>query len=151
MYFVCHVIPQNHSVEMPCIFICESSLQLVPPMKSLVTLGILIVRGKILHQKRESYKYELPLKNWADWTTTRREKDITTSKMYILARSAPKLKKHIFPLMTTLYDFALKIETSWAKKGVKSSLETWNVNDVIVYIWYIYSEIKNMKYEKEQF
>ena len=46
--------------------------------------------------------------------------------MYILARSAPKFKKKdIFPLMTTLYDFALKIETSWAKKHVKSSLETW--------------------------
>ena len=51
--------------------------------------------------------------------------------------------------MTTLYDFALKIETSWAKNGVNSSLETWNVNDVIVYIWYIYSQIKNMKYERE--
>ena len=38
--------------------------------------------------------------------------------------------------MTTFYDFALKIETSWAKKDVKPSLETWNINDVIVYeIW----------------
>ena len=65
--------------------------------------------------------------------------------MYIVARSAPKLNKHIFPLMTTIYDFALKIETSWATKDVKSSLETWNVSDVIVYVWYIYSQIKNLK------
>ena len=66
--------------------------------------------------------------------------------MYILARSAPKFKKKdIFPLMTTLYDFALKIETSWAKKHVKSSSETWNINDVIVYVWYIYSQIKKLK------
>ena len=53
--------------------------------------------------------------------------------------------------MTTFYDFALKIETSWAKKGVKPSLETWSVNDVIVCV-YIYSQIKkikNMKYKKE--
>ena len=37
--------------------------------------------------------------------------------------------------MTTFYDFALKIETSWAKTDVKSSLETWNVNYVIVCVW----------------
>ena len=47
--------------------------------------------------------------------------------------------------MTTIYDFALKIETSWAKKDVKPSLETWNVSDVIVYVWYIYSQIKKWK------
>ena len=45
------------------------------------------------HQIRESYKYALPLKDWDDWTTTGREKNVTTSKMYILARSAPKLKR----------------------------------------------------------
>ena len=53
--------------------------------------------------------------------------------------------------MTTLYDFALRIETSWAKKSINPSLETWNVNDVIVCV-YIYSQIKkikNMKYKKE--
>ena len=44
--------------------------------------------------------------------------------------------------MTTSYDFALKIETSWAKTDVKPSLETWNVNDIIVYVWYIYFQIK---------
>ena len=52
--------------------------------------------------------------------------------MYILGRSAQKLKKHIFAFMTTFYDFALKIETSWAKMDVKPSLKTWDVNDVIV-------------------
>ena len=91
------------------------------------------------------------MKNWVDWTTTRREKIVTTSKMYILGISAQKLK-NIFPLMTTFFDFALKIETSWAKKDVKPSLETWNANDVIVYVWYIYSQIKkikNMKGKKE--
>ena len=54
--------------------------------------------------------------------------------------------------MTILYDFAFKIETSWAKKDVKPSLETWNANGVIVYVWYIYSQIKkikNMKCKKE--
>ena len=36
--------------------------------------------------------------------------------------------------MTTFYNFALKIETSWAKKVVKAILENWNAtNDDIVY------------------
>ena len=38
--------------------------------------------------------------------------------------------------MTNFYNFTLKIETSWAKKVVKSILETWYVN-VIVYLWFI--------------
>ena len=44
--------------------------------------------------------------------------------------------------MTTFYDFALKIETSWDKKVVKPSLETWNTNDAVLYISFIYSQIK---------
>ena len=55
--------------------------------------------------------------------------------------------------MTTFYNFTLKIETSWAKKAVKSILETWNVNDVIVYVWFIYFQTKkknkNMQCKKE--
>ena len=31
-------------------------------------------------------------------------------------------------------NFALEIETCWAKKVVKSILETWNANDGIVYV-----------------
>ena len=38
--------------------------------------------------------------------------------------------------MTTFYNFTRKVETSWAKKVVKSILETWNVN-VVVYVWFI--------------
>ena len=63
----------------------------------------------------------------------------------------PKNWKTFFPLMNTFYNFALKRETSWAKKVVKSILETWNAT-VIVYVWIIYSRIKaikNMKYKKE--
>ena len=53
------------------------------------------------------------MKNWVDGITTRREKNAITSKMYILRRSAQ------VPLMITLYNFALKVETSWAKKVIK--------------------------------
>ena len=55
--------------------------------------------------------------------------------------------------MTNCYDFTLKIETSWAKKVVKFILETWNVNDVIVYVCFIYFQTKkknkNMQCKKE--
>ena len=63
MYFTCHVTPKTHSLEMSCIFMGGSSSQHVATLKSLVTKGILIVRGKMLHQKRGSYRYVLPLKN----------------------------------------------------------------------------------------
>ena len=56
--------------------------------------------------------------------------------------------------MTIFYNFALEIETGWAKKIVKHILETWNAaNDVIVYVWFIHSLIKkkfkNMRWKKE--
>ena len=144
MYFIGHVTPQNQSVEMSCLFLCESTSQHVTTLKSLVTIGILIVEGKMLHQKRGTYKYVVPLKNWVDWRTTRQEKYITSSKMHILGRSTQILKTTFFTLMTTFYDFALKIKTSWAKKDVKSNLETWNVDDVVC-VWYLYSQIKKKK------
>ena len=63
MYFTCHVTPQNHSVEMSCIFVGDSSSQHATTLKSLATIGILIEEEKMLHQKRGSYEYVLPLKN----------------------------------------------------------------------------------------
>ena len=53
----------------------------------------------MLHQKYESYKYVLALKNWVDLITTRQEKNFTTSKMYILRRIAQKLKSIFFLLL----------------------------------------------------
>ena len=44
--------------------------------------------------------------------------------------------------MTTFYNFALEIETSWARQVAKASLETWNTNDVILYAWFIHSRKK---------
>ena len=81
--FVCtlNILPKASSLpsllaidEMSCIFIGDSSSQHVITRNILVTIGILIKRGKMLHQKRGSNKYVLPLENWVDWTTTRPEK-----------------------------------------------------------------------------
>ena len=47
--------------------------------------------------------------------------------------------------MTTFYNLALKIETSWAKKVIKPILETWNTSDVVVHVWFINSRIKKFK------
>ena len=44
--------------------------------------------------------------------------------------------------MTTFYNFSLKIETSCAKNVLKPILETWNVNDFIVYVGFVYFRIK---------
>ena len=41
--------------------------------------------------------------------------------------------------MTTFYHFTLKTEVSWTKMVIKPVLKTWNANDVIVYVWFIYS------------
>ena len=49
--------------------------------------------------------------------------------------------------MTTFYNVAVKIESSWPKKVVKPILETWNAaSDVIVYVWFIHSLIKFFKH-----
>ena len=73
IYFICHVTEQDHSVEMSCVFMGESSLPHVTTLKSLVTIGILIVKRKNASSKT-SYKNVLTLKNWVDWITTRQEK-----------------------------------------------------------------------------
>ena len=57
MFFViCHVTPQDQSVEMSCIFMDERSSQHVTTLKNLATIGILIV-------KRKNASYVVPLKN----------------------------------------------------------------------------------------
>ena len=100
----------------------------------------------MLYEKHESYKYVLPLKIWVDWLTTRQEKKYHNLKNVHFEKKCPKIKKKkISPLTTTFYNFTLKTETSWAKKVVKSILETWNANDVIVYVWFIYFWIKEIK------
>ena len=96
--------------SMSCIYMRENSLQHVTTLKNLVIIGILIVKRKVLHQKYESYKYALPLKNWVDWINTRQQKNVTNSKMYILRRSAQNLKKHIFLLITTFYNFSINFK-----------------------------------------
>ena len=56
----------------------------------------------MLHQKHESYRYILPLKDLFSWiSTTLTRKNVATLKMYIF-----------FYFMTTFHNFALKIETS---------------------------------------
>ena len=81
---------------------------------------LIFIKSLMLHQKHESYKYVLPLKNWVDWITTRQVKNVTTSKMYILRRSAQKLKKHIFSLFSSLPYITLLLR--WKPVELKRSL-----------------------------
>ena len=118
MYFICHVTQQDHSVEMSCVFMGESSSLHVTTLKSLVTIGILIVKRKNASSKT-SYKYVMTLKNWVDWIITRWEKNVRNTKMADFLKTSPEIKKCIFPLMTTFYNFTPKMRTSRAKKVLK--------------------------------
>ena len=90
IYFSCHVTQQDYSFEMSCAFVGETSLQHFTTLKSLVTTGILIVKRKSAPSKT-SYKYVLTLKNWVDWITTRREKNVTKKVLY-LGKKCPEIK-----------------------------------------------------------
>ena len=96
--FICHVTPQDYSVEMSCIYMGETSLQHVITLKSLVIIGILIVKKKKCFIKSTNLKNMCATtENLSYWITTRQEKNVTISKMYILRKSSRKLKKIFFP------------------------------------------------------
>ena len=46
MSHICHLSPQGHFIKVPCVFMGESSAQYVTTLKSLVIIGILIVKRK---------------------------------------------------------------------------------------------------------
>ena len=79
------------------------------------------------------------------WLDNHQERKKCCNLKNVHFEKCPNIKKHNFALMSTFYNFNLKIEISWTKKVVKSILETWNVNDVIVYVWFIYFRIKKKK------
>ena len=130
MYFIYQETPQSQSIEMSCISMCESSLQHVTTLKSLVNIDILIVKRKNASSNTSILCTYCHWKNRVHWINTRWKK------------MSQSQKKYFFFLMTTSYNFALEIETSWARKIAKASLATWNTNDVVVYTWFIHSRIK---------
>ena len=76
--------------------------------------------------------------------------------MRILRSSTQNLKNkfNVGNFSSTFYNFTLKIETIWAKKVAKPISETWNPNEVIVCLVYLFSDKKNSKNtqgKKEQF
>ena len=74
---------------MPYIFMGESSSQYVTTLKSLVNIGILIVKMKNVSSKHVSYEY---LDNHSVREKCRNLKNVHFEKKY------PKIKKPIFPL-----------------------------------------------------
>ena len=82
----------------------------------------------MLHQKHESYRYILPLKDLFSWiSTTLARKNVATLKMYIF-----------FYFMTTFHNLALKIETSW-ERVIKPFFETRNAKMIFVCLFMVYS------------
>ena len=81
IYLMCPLTQQDHSVEMSCVFMGESSSPHVTTLKSFVIMGILIVKRKNASSKT-FYNYVLTLKHLVDWVTTRREKKYYNHIMY---------------------------------------------------------------------
>ena len=83
-------------------------------------------------------------KNQVDWLSTRGEKMLQPQNVYTFWKKDPEVKKNIWFLhfMTIFQNFALKIETGWAKKVVQPFFETRNVNYVCMNVLFINSRIK---------
>ena len=145
MYIICHVTSQDYSIEISCIYMGESSLQHLTTMKSLVIRDILIVKKKNASSKTRILYICTATEESSRLDNHQARKKFNNLKNVQLEKKCSKIKKHIFPLMTSFYNFTLKIETGWAKKFIKFILETWNVNDVIVYLWFRYLRIKKIK------
>ena len=95
MYFIYHVTQQDCSFEIPYVFMAESSSLRITTLKSLMTIGILIVKMKNSSSKT-SYKYVLTLKNWVDWITTRREKNVGNTKTVHFEKKCPEIKIYLY-------------------------------------------------------
>ena len=83
----------------------------------------------MLHQKHESYRYVLPLKNWNDFISTKRE-NLKTSNFSIWVKKSKLRNILVLHIMTTLHNFALKMKTNWAEIVAKPIPETMNTNVV---------------------
>ena len=99
LYFICHVTPTKplhwdvmHIYGWEFLAVCYN------PDKFGGNRHFDSSEEKCFIKNVKSYKCVLSLKNWVDWITTRQEKNVTTSKMYILRKSAQKFKNIFFPL-----------------------------------------------------
>ena len=64
-------------------------------LKETATVVIPIVsKREMLHEKHESYRYILSLKNLVDWISTRQKKNVNIKNAHFEKRG-PKVKKHI--------------------------------------------------------
>ena len=82
----------------------------------------------MLHQKHESYSYVLPLRNWVDWISTRRDK-VSSPQRFTFWETQKLTNIAISYFTTTFHNFALRVETGWATRMVETILKTRNVND----------------------
>ena len=93
----------------------------------------------MLHLKHKSYKYALPLKNQVDCITTRLEKSVTTSKIYILRRSAKKLKNTFFS-----YDY-LSLLLRQKPVELKTPLWKLEISMMLLFMFGLFFWIKKIK------
>ena len=95
--------------------------------------------NKNINLKDTYYHWKIDL---IGWMSTRPEKNVTTTKMYILRKKPRKLKNMLFlNFTTTFHNFALKTETSLAERMVKPVSKYRTVKNSI-HVWFIHSGIK---------
>ena len=109
---------------MSCIILGDSSFRHVTTLNILVTIGILIVSGKILHQKCGSYKYVLPLKVELTGQPLGK-KNILQPQKYILWEEVHFGEPFSLPSLTLLL--------KWKPVELKSTLSTvWKLETLIM-------------------
>ena len=141
MYFIFHVTSQDHLVEMLYIYIWMRACHYFEKFGDHRYSDSLEEKCFIKNANLINF-YTTEKLSW--WINTRQKKSHNLKNRHFEMKFL-EIKKYIFPLMTTFYNFTLKIEKSWTKMVIKSILETGNANDVIVYVWFIYFQIKNIK------
>ena len=94
MYFICHVTQQDLSVEMTCVFMGDSSSPYIATLKSLVTIGILIVMRKNASSKT-SYNY---VRHWKIELIGQSpgEKKMSQTQVIYFEKKCPEIKKKSF-------------------------------------------------------
>ena len=137
---ICHVTLQDQPTDVSRRFLSRCSPRYVTTLISFVTIGILIV-------KRENTSSKTWINSYSHWKIAwapGERKMSQTQKITFWDKEPESYKSHIiFSLhfITMFYNFALKIESSRAKRVVKSISEA----RVTIVIWSIHSWIKKIK------
>ena len=121
MVLVCHLILQKLVIEGSSNFMGGSQIRQLNKSNALnngcygngketlsITIAAVAKRIRYLIKNMNPLQLNYHWYNWADWTSTRQQKNIATSKRYIFSKRAQKLKT-IFTFYDNLPQFCSQI------------------------------------------